>query len=357
MAERTIRIGGREIGSGAPTYFIADVGANHDGDLERAKALIHVAADAGVDVAKFQHFQAETIVSRRGFESLGGQLSHQAEWPKPVYDVYADASLDLGWTEELAAECRAAGIEFTTSPYSFELVDAVDPYVRCFKVGSGDITWLGLLRYIAGKGKPVILATGGSTLEEVERAVTAIRAENDQLVLLQCNTNYTGSPGNFAYVNLRVLDTFRSRFPDVVLGLSDHTPGLATALGAVALGARVIEKHITDDRARVGPDHAFALDGNDWRELVERTRELEAALGDGIKRVEPNEQETVVVQRRALRATRDLRAGETLAAGDLFPLRPCPPGAVDPGHLDEVVGKRLRSDVPQDEALRWADVE
>jgi sialic acid synthase SpsE len=357
MAERTIRIGDREIGPGAPTYFIADVGANHDGDLERAKALIHVAADAGVDVAKFQHFQAETIVSRRGFENLGGQLSHQAVWPKPVYDVYADASLDLGWTEELAAECRAAGIEFTTSPYSFELADAVDPYVRCFKVGSGDITWLDLLRHIARKGKPVILATGGSTLEEVERAVAAIHAENDQLVLLQCNTNYTGSPENFAYVNLRVLDTFRSRFPDLVLGLSDHTPGLATALGAVAFGARMIEKHITDDRTRVGPDHAFALDGNDWRALVERTRELEAALGDGIKRVEPNEQETVVVQRRALRATRDLRAGETLAAGDLFPLRPCPPDAVDPAHLDEVVGKRLRSDVPQDEALRWADVE
>jgi N-acetylneuraminate synthase len=119
----------------------------------------------------------------------------------------------------------------------------------------------------------------------------------------------------------------------------------------------VIEKHITDDRTRVGPDHAFALDGNHWRELVERARELEAALGDGVKRVEPNEQETVVVQRRALRATRDLHAGETIAAGDLFPLRPCPLDAVDPAHLGEVVGRRLRSNVPQDEALRWVDVE
>jgi N-acetylneuraminate synthase len=350
-----IRIGDRVLGPAEPTYFIADVGANHDGDLERAKELVHVAAEAGADAAKFQHFQAETIVSRGGFESLGAQLSHQEAWPKPVFDVYTDASLDLGWTEPLAEECRAAGIEFLTAPYSFDLADAVDPYVRAFKIGSGDLTWTDMLTYIARKGKPVLLAAGASTLAEVERAVEAIRAENDQLVLLQCNTNYTGSAENFYYVNLRVLETFRARFPGLLLGLSDHTPGLATALGAVALGGRVIEKHITYDRTRVGPDHAFALDGKDWRELILRTRELEASLGDGVKRVEPNEQETVVVQRRALRATRDLRAGETIAGGDLFPLRPCPPDAIDPSH--NVVGRRLLNAVPADEALRWADLE
>jgi N-acetylneuraminate synthase len=357
MAERPIRVGARTIGPGQPTYFIADIGANHDGDLDRARALVRLAADSGADAAKFQHFAAPTIISRRGFEGLGDQLSHQASWPKPVYDVYADASLDLGWTEALVEECREGGVEFMTSPYSFQLADAVDPFLSCFKIGSGEITWLDLLRHIARKGKPVMLATGGSTLDEVERAVETILAENDELVLLQCNTNYTGSRDNFSYVNLHVLETFRARFPDLVLGLSDHTPGLVTTLGAVALGARVVEKHITDDRARVGPDHAFALDGRDWRELVERTRDLEAALGDGVKRVEANEQETVVLQRRALRATRDLQAGETLADGDLFPLRPCPPDAVDPAHVQDVLGRRLRNAIPQDEALRWADLD
>jgi N-acetylneuraminate synthase len=350
-----IHIGDRALGPDQPTYFIADVGANHDGDLERAKALVHLAAEAGADAAKFQHFQAETIVSRTGFENLGAQLSHQEAWPKPVFEVYSDASLDLDWTGPLVEECRAAGIEFMTAPYSFELVEAVDPYVRAFKIGSGDITWLDLLTHVARKGKPVLLAAGASTQAEVERAVETVLAENDQLVLLQCNTNYTGSEDNFRYVNLRVLETFRTSFPDLLLGLSDHTPGLATALGAVALGGRVIEKHITDDRSRIGPDHGFALDGADWRDLVQRTRELEAALGDGVKRVEANEQQTAVVQRRALRATRDLAAGEAIAPGDLFPLRPCPPDAIGPD--DDVVGRRLRNAVAADEALRWADLE
>ena len=170
MNVREVRIGARTIGDNHPTYFVADIGANHDGDLLRAIDLIHRAAAAGANAAKFQHFTAETIVSDRAFRALPQQLSHQAAWKKGVFEVYADASIDLGWTPELKAACDAAGIAFLTAPYSIELVDAVDPYVAAFKIGSGDITWLEIIRHIARRGRPVLLATGASTLDEVNAA-------------------------------------------------------------------------------------------------------------------------------------------------------------------------------------------
>ena len=223
---------------------------------------------------------------------------HQSTWNKSVYEVYQAASVDLGWTPVLKETCDKAGIAFFTSPYAFELVDAVDPFVPAYKIGSGDITWLEIVRHIASKGKPYILATGASSIDEVDRAVQAATQVNPQLALLQCNTNYTGNLENFRYIQLNVLQTYRAMYPDLVLGLSDHTPGHSCVLGAVALGARIIEKHFTDDCTREGPDHKFSMNPACWQEMVERTRELEYALGNGIKRVEENERETVVVQRQ-----------------------------------------------------------
>ncbi len=348
-------IAGRRLGRDHPTWFVADIAANHDGDLERAKHLIALAAEAGADAAKFQNFEAETIVSDVGFRRLGG-LSHQATWHRSVAEIYGDASLDLGWTPILRDECERAGIEYFTSPYSLEIVDAVDPYVRVFKIGSGEITWPELIERVAAKGKPVLLACGASELAEVDTAVERVLRKNDQLVLMQCNTNYTGSLENLHHVNLRVLETFRDRYPGLVLGLSDHTPGHATALGAVALGARVVEKHFTDDRSRVGPDHPFSLTPAEWREMVDRTRELEAALGDGVKRVEANERETVVLQRRALTARRDIAAGETIADADVVPLRPCPVGAATPAERAQVVGKTAAAAIAAGEPILWSSL-
>ena len=352
-----VSISGRTIGIGHPTYFIADIGANHDGDLERAKELVRLAAAAGADAAKFQNFTADTIVSDTGFRALGDQLSHQAGWAKTPYEVYADASLDLSWTPALRDACAEAGIDYFTSAYAPALVDAVDPYVPAFKIGSGDITWLEIVEHIGRKGKPVLLAAGASTLAEVERAMAVLEAVSSQIVLMQCNTNYTGSAENIRYVNLNVLATFANRFPQVVLGLSDHTQGNVAVLGAVALGARVVEKHFTDDNNREGPDHAFALTPETWREMVERTRDLEAALGDGIKRIEENELETVVLQRRAVRAARDLAKGETLSAADLVPLRPCPPEAIAADEIASVVGRIVGRALAEGEAVAWADLE
>ena len=355
MAE--ILVHDRWIGERHPTYFIADISANHDGDLKRAKLLIRLAAEAGADAAKFQNFRASKIVSDYGFRNLGGQLSHQAGWKKSVVEVYQEASIPFQWTPELKAACQEAGIHYFSSPYDFEAVDMLDPHVPAHKIGSGDITWLEMVRYIAGKGKPVFLATGASDIGEVQRAVCAVLERNPQLVLMQCNTNYTASLENFDHIHLNVLRTYAVMFPDLVLGLSDHTPGHATVLGAVALGARAVEKHFTDDTQRRGPDHPFSMTPETWREMVDRTRELERALGSPTKTIAANEADTAVVQRRCVRAARDLSAGEMLQRSMLDVLRPATPGAILPHEIDEVTGRRLRQAVAAGQALHWTMIE
>ena len=355
--ETILKIQNKKIGLNYPTYFIADIAANHDGDIERAKELIYMTAAAGADAAKFQHFTAETIVSDRGFRNLNGQQSHQVNWGKSVFEVYKDASVDLGWTDTLKETCDKAGIAFFTSPYSMYIVDHINPYVPAYKIGSGDITWIEMVEYIAKKQKPYIMATGASTIDDVHRAVCAGLKINPRLCLMQCNTNYTASLENFKYIQLNVLRVYREMYPDLVLGLSDHTLGHATVLGAVTLGARMIEKHFTDDVKRVGPDHAFSMDSRSWKEMVDQTRELENALGTGIKRIEENEQETVVIQRRAIRMATNLTAGSILARDHLTVLRPCPKDGLPPYRMEELIGKRIRSDINVGEHLRWIDLE
>jgi len=348
-----IKIGDRWIGDGHPTYFIADISANHDGDIERAKVLIHLAADSGADAAKFQNFRASKIVSDFGFKTLGSKQSHQSSWKKSVSEVYADASIPFDWTPILKNTCDIAGIDYFSSPYDFEAVDMLDPVVPAHKIGSGDITWLEMLRYIASKEKPVFLATGASTIGDVQRAVDTIRPLNQDLILMQCNTNYTASEENFKHIHLNVLKTYRTMYPDLILGLSDHTPHHATVLGAVALGARAVEKHFTDDIHREGPDHPFSMTPETWREMVDRTRELESAMGSSDKRVSDNEQDTVVVQRRCLRAAREIPAGVTLTRELIDVLRPAEIGAIMPYEIEAVIGSKTMVAVKAGEALRW----
>ncbi len=351
-----ISIGNRIISLAHPTYFVADISANHDGDLERAKALIRLAHEAGADAAKFQNFTAPKIVSAEGFAALGGQLSHQSRWKKSVFEVYKGASIPHEWTPVLKAECDATGIEYFSTPYDFEALDMLDAFVHVYKIGSGDITWAEMLDRVAAKGKPVMLATGASDIGEVQRAADRVLAKNPDLVLMQCNTNYTADLQNFTHIQLNVLKTYAAMFPDVVLGLSDHTPGHATVLGAVTLGARVVEKHFTDDTSRPGPDHPFSMDPTSWREMVDRTRELELALGGASKHVEANERETVIVQRRCLRASRTLETGTVLERAMIDVLRPAPPGAITPWEVDQVVGRRISRAIGKGAPLMWGDV-
>lgn len=351
-----IKIGDRKIGAQHPTYFIADVAANHDGDLDRAIHLIRLAKEAGADAAKFQNFQAGRIVSDYGFKHMDGQVSHQASWKKSVFEVYQGASIPFDWTPVLRDACRDFGIDYFTSPYDFEAIDYVNDFIPAFKIGSGEIDWIESLEYIARKGKPVLLATGAANIGEVQNAVHAILAINPQLVLMQCNTNYTASPENYDHVHLNVLKTYASMFPDVVLGLSDHTHGPATVLGAVALGARVIERHFTDDNKREGPDHKFATNPADWAVMVAETRKLERALGSADKFVTGNEKDTVVVQRRCLRAAREIQAGEVFDRAMIDVLRPATPGAILPSQLKEVIGTNALHTIPKGKELRWTDL-
>ncbi|HEV2297352.1 MAG TPA: N-acetylneuraminate synthase family protein [Candidatus Acidoferrales bacterium] len=353
----SFKIGKRLVGDGGPTYFIADIAANHDGALARALKLIRLAKQAGADVAKFQHFRAPKIVSDYGFKRLGGQLSHQANWRKSVHAVYEEASLPWEWTPELKACCEEEGIEFLSTPYDFEAINLLDPYVEAFKIGSGDITWTEALERVAAKKKPVILSTGASNMSDVQRAVQILTAVNPQVAVLQCNTNYTGSLESFRHTHLNVLHTYQATFPSVVAGLSDHTPGHAAVLGAVALGGKIIEKHFTDDPSREGPDHHFSMTPESWHDMVERTRELECALGLPEKRVADNERETVIIQRRCLRAARDIRTGTRLCRCDIDVLRPAPLDAICPFEIENVIGRRTRFSLKKGEQFAWDGLE
>lgn len=355
--DSSISVNGRSISIDQPSYFIADIAANHDGDLERAKALIWLAKEAGADAAKFQHFKAEKIVSDLGFKSLGSQQSHQANWKKSVFEVFQDYECNREWNQELIQTAAQAKIDFITTPYDTDAVDELDPYLPAYKIGSGDITWIEFIEYVAKRNKPLFLATGASDVADVERAVAAALLHNRQLVLMQCNTNYTGSLENFKFINLNVLKTYALKYPEMILGLSDHSPGHATVLGAISLGARVIEKHFTDDASRVGPDHGFSMTPRTWRDMVDRSRELENALGDGIKRVESNEAQTAILQQRCLYLTRDIALGELISKNDLEALRPVQSGAYKPYELPAAVGKKVVKIRKRGEFLLKSDLE
>ncbi len=379
----TIKIGRNLIGLEHPTYFIADIAANHDGDLGKAKELIYSCAEAGAHAAKFQNFEAETIVSDYGFKNLGGQFSHQAKWKKSVFEVYKDASIPLDWTPVLKETCEKAGIDYFTSPYSLEIVEAVKPFVSAWKLGSGDITWTDEIEAMAKTRLPIIIATGASTIEDVRRAYFAAAKHNNNIVLMQCNTNYTANLNEsreealkrFSHLNIRVLETLAREFPGVSLGLSDHTHGHTSVLAAVGLfNARSVEKHYTLDNNAEGPDHPFSMNPKTWREMVEATKELQSkisddmsyddryslisqmvedkeelqvSIGDGIKRVEANETQTIILQRRAIRVTKNLKAGHILTKDDLFPLRPCPANGLPPHKMSEIIGKPLKRDTEE----------
>jgi len=336
------KINNKQISNNSKVYFIADIAANHDGNLDKAFELIYESKKAGADAAKFQHFLADTIVSNKTFSSMKNQLSHQSKWKKTVYQVYKEASLNLEWTKKLYNECRKVGIDFFTSPYSIELVDYVNQYVPAYKIGSGDITWLEIIRHISKKNKPVILATGASNLADVKRAVNEIKKYNSKICLMQCNTNYTGSRENFKYINLNVLKTYKKIFKNVILGLSDHTHGHTTVLGAIALGAKVIEKHFTLSNKDEGPDHQFSMTPKSWKEMVERSRELELLLGKYKKKIELNELDSIQVQRRSIHTSRNLKKNHKIKNSDLICLRPYLKGSFQPFEKKKILGKKLK---------------
>lgn len=346
-----LKINNRIIGSSCPTYFIADIAANHDGDLDRAKSLIKMAAGAGASAVKFQHFRASHIISKRGFGELNEKLSHQKYWQKSIFQTYDDASLPWEWTASLAQVASDAGVDFFTAPYDLEAIDFVDKFIPAYKVGSGDITWTDSIKMMASKGKPIFLATGASKFEDVVRAVEVIRVANVPFCLMQCNTNYSGMAENRKFANINVLKTYAREFPEAILGLSDHTTDNFTVLAAIALGACAVEKHFTDDSNRSGPDHAFSLNPQMWKKMVEEAEILRETLGDGLKKIEFNEEKTVIIQRRALRFIGSFPRGHVIKESDLTSTRPCPTNGIPPFRIHEVIGRKLNEQVFEDQLV------
>jgi len=352
---KKINIGKRVISINHPTYFIADIAANHDGNLKKAKDLIWLAKEAGADAAKFQHFIADKIVSDYGFKKLG-KIAHQKKWRNSVFEIYDKYSLNRKWNNELIKTAKKAKIDFFTTPYDYEAVNEINKHVRLFKIGSGDITWLEFMKFVSKKGKPMLLATGASNINDVVRAIKVISKFNKKICIMQCNTNYTASLDNFKYINLNVLNFFKKRFPNILLGLSDHTPGHATVLGAITLGARIIEKHFTDENKKKGPDHLFSMNPKSWREMIERSREIELALGDGVKRIEKNEIYSSIVQRRCVRASKDLKKGELISLSNIEFLRPAPKNSLPPYDFNKVIGKKLKKNIKRGAVLYKKDI-
>jgi len=349
-------IGKNIISNSNKTYFIADIAANHDGKIERAKKLIYLAAEAGANGAKFQNFFANTIVSDYGFKSLKKKFSHQSKWKKSVFQVYKDAELPLSWTFELKKTCNLAGLDYLTAPYDDTIIEYLNNYVSGWKIGSGDITWHEHIIKIAKTKKPIIIATGASDMNEIENIVKKVKKINNKIVLMQCNTNYTADIKNFKYINLNVLKNFKKKYPNIILGLSDHTPGHETVLGAISLGAKVIEKHFTDSNTRSGPDHFFSMNPKSWREMIISSRKLEESLGSNIKKVEKNEKLTVILQRRSVRANRIIKKGEKIKKKDLCFLRPCPKKSLGPFEYYNVINKKAKKQINLHEVINLQNV-
>jgi N-acetylneuraminate synthase len=343
------KIGNKFVGRGYPAYIIAEIGSNFDGSLERARHMVDLSVEVGADAAKFQTFKAETIINKEAFKI---RSSFQAKWDKSVWEVYKDAEFPFEWHREIFDYCCAKGIDFLTSPYDPSVIGLLEELpVVAYKIGSGEITNLEFLEYVASTKRPIILGCGAATMGEIEEAVKTIRAAgNEDLILLQCVTMY---PAPIQEANIRAMCTIGEAFQCLV-GYSDHTTGNIVPLGAVALGACVIEKHFTDDKKRSGPDHPFALDVSEFKEMVRSIRILESAIGSTIKDVTPCESENVILQRRSLFAAKNVAKGTKITPDMITVLRP--QKGLMPKYKAIVVGRIARSNIRAGEAITWENV-
>ena len=339
---------GLNIGPGRPMFVIAEAGVNHNGKLDFALGLVDIAADAGADAVKFQTFRAEHIILRHApkaqyhIETTG--TDNQQSW----FDLLKSQEMSPEMHEACIERCNARGIRFLSTPYdepSVDLLDRLD--VPAFKIASTDANNIPFLEYVAAKGRPIILSTAMCTMEEVEASVAAIRrAGVEEIVVMQCTGSY---PAPVPEANLRAMATIAARC-NVATGYSDHTPGAACAVAAVALGAVAYERHITLDRRLPGPDHRASLEPEDFKLLVREIRATEAALGDGIKRIMPCEADNRVKLQKRVIAARPIAAGEVIARAALATKRTGGVGLM-PAHLAAVVGRKAVRPIAVDEPV------
>ena len=338
-----IKIGSKLIGEGEPCFIIAEAGVNHKGSIELAKKMIDAAKDAGADAVKFQTFKAENVVIKN---------AEKAEYQKTVkeesqYGMLKKLELREEDFRDLSNYAKEKDILFLSSPFDKESIDLLyELDIPAFKIGSGEITDFPLLRYIAKKGKPIILSTGMSTLGEVEEALNIIRSEGvEEVILLHCISNY---PARIEDVNLRAMKTLKQAF-QIPVGFSDHTLGITMSIAAVALGACVIEKHFTLDRNLPGPDHKASLEPDELKEMVKAIRDIEKALGDGIKKPTKEEEEIKKVARRSIVAKINIPEG-TIITEDMLDVKR-PGTGIEPKYMEMIVGRKAKENIRKDELV------
>ncbi|MBI1911713.1 MAG: N-acetylneuraminate synthase family protein [Deltaproteobacteria bacterium] len=341
-----IRIGNREIGSGRPTYIIAEIGSNHDSDIKRAMELIKAAKDAGADAIKLQSFTAEGLINNLRPDESGAWVDH------PAFPILEKLTVPEQWHAELMEFCNKIGVTFLSAPFEAGRAELLNELgMEAFKLASGEITNEPLLKQIAGFKKPVILSTGAAYLEEVKRAVDIIKREgNFEIALLHCASLY---PPSYEDVNIRSMATLKEVFRCPV-GFSDHTPGSTIPVAAVALGASIIEKHITFDRGLKGPDHPYAMEVHEFKAMVSEIRNLESALGDGVKRPSRNEMGERVGARRSIYAKVDINEGAVISPEMVKLVRHA--YGLEPKDLSLVIGKKALKRVSMNMPVRRDDI-
>lgn len=345
-------IGGRPVGPGHPCYVIAEAGSNHNRDLDTAYRLIDAAAEAGADAVKFQTYTAEGLYSRQTPDMRYLKEQGLVGERESVYELIKRVEIPWEWHADLARHAADAGIAFFSTPFEEAAVDLLQELdVPAYKIASYEVNHLPLIERAARTGKPLLISTGMASLGDIERALdTANGAGAGDLLLMHCAINY---PPRFEDLNLRAITTLSDAFR-IPIGWSDHTMGHTADVVAVALGACAVEKHFTLSRNQPGPDHPFALEPHELRDMVQAIRETEAALGSSVKRVTEAESEMFRLGRRSLVAARDIPAGGELRREDIAVKRP---GFGIPVHqLDEVVGRHASRDIEHDHVLTWDDL-
>ena len=347
---RELTIDGRRISDDTSCFVIAEIGHNHQGSVERAQQLFVAARDCGVDAVKLQKRDNRTLYTRALYDS---PYDHENSFGA-TYGAHREAlELDRGAYAELQACARELGLVFFATAFdvpSADLLAELD--LPAFKIASGDLRNTPLLRHVASFGKPMLVSTGGATIEDVDRAVEAVLPINEQVCLLQCTAAY---PAAVEELNLQVIATLRERYPELVVGLSDHQDGIAMSLVAYMLGARVLEKHFTLSHTLKGTDHAFSLMPEGMRKLVRDLERVPAALGDGVKRPLPTEEKPLQKMGKQLVAARALQAGHVITADDLDIKSPAD-GGLPPYELDALVGRVLARPLTPEQGVTHDDL-
>ena len=329
---RELTVDGYTINDDNDCYVIAEIGHNHQGNLDQCKELFKAAANCGANAVKLQKRANRTMYTKAMFDEPYNSENAFA----PTYGEHREF-LEFGRDEYLALKVYAQelGITFFSTAFDFESADFLEEIdLPAYKIASGDLTNIPLIEYVAKQGKPMFMSTGGGTMDDVRRAHDAAAAINPQLCIMQCTASY---PCEFDKLNLRVVETFREAFPDTVVGLSSHDNGYTLGLGAYMLGARVIEKHFTLNRSKKGTDHAFSLESSGLRRLTRDLQRLNIALGDGVKRAYDEEAAPLTKMSKKLVAARDLPAGHVLTRDDIA--IKSPGDGTPPYELENIIGK------------------